>query len=240
MTRVTPSVPLATFSTFHVQGIAFAGSTLFVSTIDQLGRSGYLLKIAINGAEAVLIDAVALADGEKIHPGGITRDGDRILAPLAQQGNRGDSIVLSVEVETLAVTRLFSVPTHIGAIADDGAGRLFGADYDTSNLFAWSTEGKELFVQPNPTQIAYQDMEWYNGRLYCSGVDKGDRSQGRVDVYSVDLGASGFTLERSTQLPSLDRHTNLGREGMTIWNDTLYFLPEDDARSRLYTLDIQP
>ncbi len=233
----TVATTVATFSgidTYHVQGISRFGDTVFISTTDKRSRSGYLLKIDIAGGHGRLITSLPLKNEGRIHPGGITRDGDRILVPLAHTRDQPDTFMLSVDASSLAVDRLFAVPTHIGAVATNGSGTLFGADFDTKRLFVWSSSGTETAVIANPTTIAYQDMEWHGDRLYCSGVDKRDRTKGRVDVYSYADSTATLSLEQSLPLPAIDRKTNLGREGMTIYSDSFLFLPEDDEHTTLY------
>lgn len=235
MKDITTVATFPGIDTHHVQGIARTGDTVFISTTDRRSRSGYLLKIDVSGGTGDLVASLSLREGGRIHPGGITLDGDRILVPLAHTKDRPDSFILSIDPSTLEIDRIFTVPTHIGAIASDGIGALFGADYDTKRLFVWSMAGAEILTLPNPTSIAYQDMEWYQERLYCSGVDKRNRSLGRVDVYRYDGSRATLTVERSIPLPPIDDKTNLGREGMTIWSGMLLFLPEDDERTTLYS-----
>jgi hypothetical protein len=240
MTGVHTVATFAGIDTYHVQGVARRDDTVFVSTTERRSRSGYLLKAEIGSGQARLLHAVPLAEGNRIHPGGIFLQEDRLLVPLAPTRNQGDTFILALDPATLSKEHLFTVATHIGAVAFDGANTIFGADFDTRRLFVWDVAGRERAVIPNPTTIAYQDMEWYRERLYCSGVEKRDRSLGRVDVFAYDDASRTIVLERSVVLPRIAPRTNLGREGMTIYNGSFFFLPEDDEQTTLYRIETSP
>lgn len=231
---VTEAFP---FRTYHVQGIAFAADRLFLSTTDARGKRGLLLKIDISAAKPRLAGHAVLSIGRQIHPGGITESGGVLLVPLAESRNRGQTSILAVSPTNLSCRELFSASTHIGAVArEPESGRLFGADYDSRHLYQWSHDGGRLLTQENPTPIAYQDMEYHDGRVYCSGVDTRNRAKGRVDVYELGRPGQQLRLERTLELPEIGRGINLGREAMTIRAGSLYFLPEDEPSSRLYRL----
>src|SRR6056297_1731380 len=88
------------FFTGHVQGITVHGDSFFLSSVDTHNSKGMLFKIDFNDLR--LIKNISLCNTPlQYHVGGITMFGDHILAPLAEYGRGGQSVILRLYSETL-------------------------------------------------------------------------------------------------------------------------------------------
>src|SRR5687768_7767588 len=120
LTRASKWVQVAAvpvpFPTYHPQGLAAAGDTLFVSSVeilepterfptprDGLDRTpgkgrGHLFKMARDGR---LLGQAELGESDIYHPGGIDHDGRWLWVPVAEYRPDSASIVYRVDPATL-------------------------------------------------------------------------------------------------------------------------------------------
>ncbi len=228
------------FFTGHVQGITASTSHLFFSSVHTENRSGMIFRLHRHTLELELSRSVEVRQ-QRFHPGGLSMDGDRLLVPIAEYRGSGVSTIARLCPDTLAFEHSFEVHDHIGAIARVEHVGFVAVNWDAARFYVLEEgSGRILSEIPNPTAIAYQDLEWAGDRLSCSGISRSCRSSGRVDVYAVTRPAEGavrLSLERCLPVPRLPDGGSLAREGMTLLDGTLMFLPEDYPNSRLYTLE---
>lgn len=208
----------------HVQGIDVEGDVLWVSSVDARARKGYLSRLELSTGK--LLAQVEVQDGRRIHPGGITLDGDAIWIPVAEYDRDGPTHVERRDKGTLKLLSRFEVQDHIGCIAATGT-TLLGGSWSSRTLYEWTPDGRELRKLANPQPTAWQDLKFVGGQLLAAGPLS--REQGAVEWLSI----AGFTLTRRLLVPQTDRGVSYAHEGMTLRGGRLYLLPED-APSRLF------
>ncbi len=231
------SSPLG-FFTGHVQGIAFSKENLFLSAVDKEEKVGYLFKI--NPKNYHLLAQLKMKIGNIFHPGGISFSKGYIYLPLAGYKPHTSSIIFKIDPKTMEPVNAFVVNDHIGAVATDGSKFIFGMNWDAREMYIWDINGKFLKKIPNKRNIAYQDIEYANGILYCSGIQIHTLWGGTVDLYRFDENNLTLTLEKSIPMPQLKRNKirSIASEGMTLKDGYLYFIPEDFPQSRLYRVKV--
>ena len=208
----------------HVQGIDVEGGTLWVSSVDAKAGKGFLSRFELPSGR--LIQQVEVQEGARIHPGGITLDGDSIWVPVAEYRREGSTSMQRRNKRTLALESRFEVGDHIGCVAA-GKGFLVGGNWDSRVLYRWSPEGILLSKQPSPHATAYQDLKIVDGQLIGSGLLPGRR--GAIEWLALE----DYRLLRRIEMGVTSRGTPFTNEGMTYRAGKLYLLPEDDP-SRLF------
>jgi hypothetical protein len=208
----------------HVQGIDVEGDILWVSSVDAKAGKGYLSLISLPSGK--LQAQVEVQSGKRIHPGGITLDGDSIWIPVAEYDRDGPTNIERRNKQTLALESSFEVADHIGCIAA-GKSMLVGGSWDSRTLYQWSKDGKQIAKTPNPHRTSWQDLKMDGDLLMGSGGL--GREQGAVEWMSVP----GYEVKRRIVTHKTDRNVTYSHEGMTFRQGKLYFLPED-APSRLF------
>ncbi len=226
------------FFTGHVQGITFSKENLFLSAVDKEEKLGYLFKI--NRKNYHLLAQLKMKIGNIFHPGGISFSKGYIYLPLAGYTAHTTSIIFKIDPKTMEPVDAFVVNDHIGAVTTDGSNFIFGMNWDARAMYIWDITGKFLKKIPNKRNIAYQDIEYRNGIIYCSGIQIHTIWGGTVDLYRFDDKNLTLTLEKSIPMPQLKRNKirSIASEGMTINNGYIYFIPEDFPQSRLYRVKI--
>jgi hypothetical protein len=219
----TAVIPLAG-QVHHVQGIDVEGDVLWVSSVHAPRRKGYLTRFALPSGR--LVRQVEVQHGRRIHPGGITLDGDSLWVPVAEYDRDGPTTIERRRKDSLALASSFEVADHIGCVAAAPDG-LIGGNWDSRLLYRWSREGRELGRQPNPGSTGYQDLKAVDGFLIGAGI------AGRKAGWLEWLDLRDFTIRRRVEAGRTDRGVLFTREGMTFRDGKLYLLPEDDP-SRLF------
>lgn len=233
--RLVQSYPLAFAETHHVQGLAADPTRYFVSSVERGAGVGWIFQIDRAGGKAVRSARFAL--GPQYHPGGMQLRDGRLYVPLAEYRPKSTTTLLVLDADDLRVLQTFPMKDHIGAVAVDGQGRMYAANWDAREITVLSPAGEELERRANPTGVAYQDMEWRDGRLWGCGNAKtpsGPRSV--VDVIDVET----WTHVRRCFLDG-ERRTggsNFSREGFTKEGSRLLLLPEDGPSSTVYVFEL--
>jgi hypothetical protein len=208
----------------HVQGIDVEADILWVSSVDAKAGKGYLSRL--DAKTGRLLAQVEVQQGRRIHPGGITLDGDSLWIPVAEYDRDGPTNIERRDKRTLQLLSRFEVNDHIGCIAATGQ-TLIGGSWSSRTLYEWTPAGVELRKLPNPQSTAWQDLKFVHGLLLGSGPV--DRQHGAIEWLSLN----GFTLTRRILTPLTTRGLSYSHEGMTYRGGLLYLLPED-APSRLF------
>jgi hypothetical protein len=220
-------LPLQT-RTAHVQGIDTDGIHLWVTSVDRAARKGYLQEFAV--ADGRLERSVEVQDGDRFHPGGIAADASSIWLPVAEYRASSSAVIQRRSKRTLALEFQFAVPDHIGCIAVTPA-LIIGGNWDSRDFYVWDHDGKLIRKVASTSENSYQDLKVRDGLLVASGLLSGRRS-------AVDwLDLSSMHLIRRVPLGSTDRGEPLAREGMTVFENRLWLLPED-GDSRLFVFEI--
>jgi hypothetical protein len=177
-------IPLA-FPTHHPQGLAFAGDYLFLSSVQVLeapmrmsgsnqstpGRG--IGHIFVMDRDGKLVQDILLGEGDMYHPGGIDFDGRNIWVPVGEYRPGANTMMLSVDPETFAVSERFRIKDSIGwAIGDSDTGLIYGGNWGSRRFYAWDADGEERERWENPSSfIDYQDSQAVgNGLAICSGI----------------------------------------------------------------------
>jgi len=209
----------------HVQGIDIEANTLWISSVDAKAAKGYLSKLNLTTGQLLL--QIEVQDGNRIHPGGITLDGDSLWIPVAAYNRKGPTIIQRRNKNTLALEFSFPVEDHIGCIAASKTLLIVG-NWDSRILYQFSKDGKQLAATPNPQPTAYQDLKFDGTHLLASG--NLSKSLGAIQWLTLP----NYTLARQITLGTTDRNITFTNEGMTLRNNNFYLLPED-APTRLFT-----
>jgi glutamine cyclotransferase len=209
------------FDTCHVQGLDLTEQFYFVTSVDREHGRAWLFKI--DKQTGALNSQKDLTDGQLIHPGGIQFDGQYLWIPNAEYRRESRTMIHRIDPNGLEIERSFPVDDHIGAVASDGKGLLFGVNWDAIHFYTWDFDGHQLGKVDSPTSMAYQDIKYCNGKLLCSAQKDG---QSFIDVIDPET----WSLVQRINLPRDRWKTGLSREGMAF-DGNLYFLPDDGPNS---------
>ena len=213
--------------TAHVQGIDTDGIYLWVTSVDRALRKGYLQEFTVAGGR--LERSIEVQDGERFHPGGIAADANSIWIPVAEYRAKSTAVVQRRNKRTLALESSFTVDDHIGCIAVTPE-FLIGGNWDSRDFYFWDHAGKLIRKVASTSGNSYQDVKFRDGRLVASGTIAG--GQGAIDWLNLSM-----SLVRRLSMGNTDRSQPLTREGMTLFENRLWLLPED-GDSRLFIFDL--
>jgi len=214
------------FPTYHVQGLAVTEDFYYISSVDKENDRGWLFKVDRN--TLLLQEEQELTNGMLIHPGGIEMDGTYLWIPNAEYDRDGPSEILSMDTQSLEVSRTFRVNDHISLIASNGTDRVYGTNWDSVNFYVWDWDGSLIEMVANPTDVAYQDCEFSDPYLICGGTNDGSRF-GTIDVIDPE----SWTLAYRIEVGSTSIGHPLTREGMSLFGDEVFLLPEDGPDSEI-------
>ncbi|MBA3990089.1 MAG: hypothetical protein H0X54_03500 [Propionibacteriales bacterium] len=176
------------FPTYHPQGFALVGDTIFMSTveiieptvrypapIDGYDRSpgkgvGHVLVLTRDGE---LLRDIVVGEGTIYHPGGIDFDGQDIWVPVAEYRPNSDAIVYTIDPDTYAVTEEFRYADHVGGVVrDQTTGKIHGVSWGSRTLFTWTRHGRLVERVANLNHfLDYQDCAYVErAKQLCTGV----------------------------------------------------------------------
>lgn len=210
--------------THHVQGIDTDGVYLWVTSVDSAGRKGYLQEFLLEDGRE--IRSIELQDGERFHPGGIAADAESIWIPVAEYRANSSAVIQKRNKKTFALELQFTVPDHIGCIAVTPE-FVIGGNWDSRDFYFWDHQGRLIRKVASETGNAYQDMKFRSDRVIASGGLQDHR--GAIDWLELP----SMHLVRRVIAGRTDRGASLTREAMTLFQDQLWMLPEDE-QSRLF------
>lgn len=208
----------------HVQGIDVDRQTLWVSSVDVKAKKGYLSKFSL--PDGRLVAQVEVQEGVRIHPGGITLDGESLWIPVAEYDRDGPTSVQRRNKHTLALESSFEVKDHIGCIAAGRQG-LAGGSWGSRTIYLWTRTGMERWKKSNPSGTQYQDLK-FDGELLV-GSGNTDKTAGAVEWILLP----NLQIVRRLVAGVTERGQPYTHEGMALRDGRLYLLPED-APSRLF------
>jgi hypothetical protein len=214
--------------TAHVQGIDTDGVHLWVTSVDRDTRKGYLQEFAV--ADGRLERTVEVQDGARFHAGGIAADADSIWIPVAEYRASSTATIQRRNKRTMELEFQFPVADHIGCIAVTSQ-LVIGGTWDSRDFYVWDHQGKLIRKVAASSGNAYQDLKVRDGQLIASGLLSGNRAA----VDWVDI--SSMKLIHRAAFGNTDRSQPLTREGMTVFENRLWLLPED-GDSRLFVFDL--
>ncbi|MFA6450107.1 MAG: DUF6454 family protein [bacterium] len=209
---------------FHVQGITFSTDSIFITSVDKNTTSGLLWKIDRRTFKTV--KTRNLSENFMYHASGLQFDGKFLWVAIAVYAKETASKVLKIDPVTLKTIKKFPVADHIGIVATDGGGILYGGNWDAKIFYQWKEDGSLIEKRPNPTDHGYQDCKVWNVFLACSG----NRA---VDFIRLDT----WQVARTFGLPVLPNGNDATREGMALIDGKFYFLPDDGAGTNIYVFE---
>jgi hypothetical protein len=216
---------------FHVQGLEIAGPRIWVTSVDQANRKGYIHEF--ERATGKFVRRLELTDGARYHPGGISMSGGSIWVPVAEMRPNSSAVLVEIDAASLRVRRKIAVADHLGCVAASGR-RLVAGNWDSKLLYIFDLDDiRRPRVVPNPSATHYQDMKFADGHLVAGG----NLSLWSGSVDWIDW--PSMTLKRSLQAGAIGPVRPIGRggpytgEGMAIEGRDLYVIPEDGP-SRLF------
>ena len=218
-------------ATHHVQGLCVSDREFWISSVDRQQRAGFVFRVDRSTLEVT--EMRRLAFGPRFHPGGMQRVGKRIWIPVAEYRPHSSTTIVALDAHTLETEQEFSLDDHIGALAADGAGTVYAANWDARQIYVLDEDGNVLKRVESPTLVAYQDMEWHEGRLLATGLASvGQRRIAVVDVIDPNTWRLDERYELKGRLRSGEGH--FAREGFSLYENDLYLLPEDGPNSTVY------
>ncbi|HOJ60871.1 MAG TPA: DUF6454 family protein [bacterium] len=214
----------------HVQGIAVDELHLWLTSVHRQDKTGFLHKY--NRQTGALIRHTSVHENERYHPGGIALEGDSLWIPVAAYSREGSSSIEQRDTDTLERRGRFFVDDHIGCLAVTEK-EIIGANWDARVFYFWDHAGVLIKKVENPLDARYQDMQCVNGILIASGLEGG---RGVVDWLSVP----DLKLLKRIEGGKTNRGIHYMNEGMAVFNNQLFLLPEDGPISRLFVFALQP
>jgi hypothetical protein len=205
----------------HVQGVSLTNDAVFVTSVDKNAGAALLWKIDRKTFKT--IKSANLTEMFMIHPSGLQFDGKYLWLAIAVYSKDSKAKVLKIDPDTLKPLKKFTVADHIGLVASNGDGIVYGANWDAETFFIWKENGALIEKKPNPTTHGYQDCKVENEYLVCSGG-------GAVDFINRET----WKVERSFEAPALPNGNFATREGMDFADGSFYFLPDDGAGTNIY------
>ena len=216
---------------FHVQGLELDSRRIWVTSVDQKNRKGYIHEF--DRPTGKLRRRLELTDGAKYHPGGISLSGRSIWVPVAELKPKSATVLLEVDTDSLRIRRRIHVADHLGCVAASGS-NLVAGNWDSELLYIFDlSDNARLRIVPNPSVTRYQDMKFVDGQLVAGGSLT--LWSGAVDW--IDW--PSMKLRRTLRAGAIAPVRPLGRggpytgEGMAIEGRELYVIPEDGP-SRLF------
>jgi hypothetical protein len=239
------SRPLGYAKTHHVQGLAIDAKRVYVSSVERATSLGWLF--VLNRASLAIESTHRLALASQYHPGGMQLRDGRLYLPLAEYRPLSSASLLMIDLSPLddpnksqrrvVIRSWTSIDDHIGGIAVDPAGRMFIANWDAKLIRTVGTNGQIERESPNPTGIAYQEMEWHDGILWCAGNTK-EKNQVHSVVDLIDPSTGQWTKRYQLAGKRSDGASDFAHEGFTKEGSQLWLLPEDGPKSTLYRFDL--
>jgi hypothetical protein len=216
---------------FHVQGLELDGTRIWVTSVDQKNRKGYIHEF--DRATGKLRRRLELTDRAKYHPGGISLSGNSIWVPVAELRPNSAAVLIEIDSDTLKVRRKIHVADHLGCVAASDS-KLVAGNWDSKLLYIFDlSDDAQVRIVPNPSRTRYQDMKFVDGHLVAGGSLT--LWSGAVDW--IDW--PSMKLKRTLRAGAVGPIRPLGRggpytgEGMAIEGRDLYVVPEDGP-SRLF------
>jgi hypothetical protein len=222
---------------FHVQGLALDRRRIWVTSVDQQNRRGYLHEL--DRTTGKLRRRLELTDGARYHPGGISISGRSIWVPVAELKPKSAAVLVEVDADSLRIRRRIHVADHLGCVAAAGS-KLVAGNWDSELLYVFDLGGisdtggrARVRIVPNPSRTRYQDMKFVGGQLVAGGSLT--LWSGAIDW--IDW--PSMQLRRTVRAGAIGPVRPLGRggpytgEGMAIEGRELYVVPEDGP-SRLF------
>ena len=180
-------IPLK-FPTYHPQGFAVVGDTIFLSSVEVLEApvkypapvDGYdrtpgkgIGHLFVLDRQGNLKKDIRLGEGTVYHPGGIDFDGDNVWVPVAEYRPNSRAIVYKVNPNTFAVSEQFRVRDHVGGVVRDRrTGKVHGVSWGSRTLYEWTAAGNQLDAKANESHLLdYQDCDYVSqSKQLCGGV----------------------------------------------------------------------
>ena len=189
------------------------------------------------------------------HPGGFDSDGEYLWIPISQSRRNGKTLIRKFSIRSLidkgdaTPAESIIINDHIGAIAvSRSPKRLFGANWDTLLAYEISVDGNPMqhyerksFIRNLPNwSIAVQDWKVHKGLLIASGLDKSSKllpSRPRSLLQLINVKTRQIIAE--LRLPRRDAPGNFTREGMAVFNEHIWLLPDDLGKeNKLYRFSL--
>ena len=153
--------------------------------------------------------------------------------PVAEYRPKSTSTVLKLNPQTLETFSSFTVDDHLGATASDGEETVWGVNWDSRQVYFFDLAGKLLEKRDNPTGVAYQDIDYWDGMLFACGATKIDDKRLAV-VDGLDPKTCELQTRYELRGESQSGDNNFSREGFAKLYGDFYLLPEDGPQSTVY------
>jgi hypothetical protein len=210
---------------FHVQGLEVAGGHIWVTSVDQANRKGYLHQF--DRATGRFLRRLEVTDGARYHPGGISISGGSIWVPVAEYRPDSSAVLIEIDADSFVVRRRIAVADHLGCVAASG-NMLVAGNWGSRLLYVIDlAAGGPPRTVPNPSSTQYQDMKFVRGQLVAGG----SRTLWSGAVEWIDW--PSMKLVRTLRSGPVGLVRPFGRggaytgEGMAVEGRDLYLLPED-------------
>lgn len=238
----------------HTQGLYVTGQHYLVTgRLETKPKRPLLFRFKRrerNEYEVLALSSSQMTELSLDHPGGFDRDADGVYwIPVSTSHPRGPTVVLGLELQdsealsASVIRHAFRFDDHLGAICCLVDGTLLAANWDTKCIYQLDKTGKiskrwarEQFLQDGEKwTLAVQDWKFLpkQNLLLASGIDKSpalETDASKALLLWIDL------EKRSTVAAQrLEAHEDVSRpltnEGMAVFKNELFLLPEDLGRS---------
>ncbi|MBL9125338.1 MAG: hypothetical protein JNG90_17000 [Planctomycetaceae bacterium] len=215
----------------HVQGLAVTPENFWISSVDRGQRKGWVFRIDRRTSKIVAARDVTL--GAQYHPGGMQVVRDGLWVPVAEYRPKSTTTVLKLDPQTLETLSSFAVDDHLGATACDGESTVWGVNWDSRQVYFFDLAGKLKEKRDNPTGVAYQDLDYWDGLLFGCGATQVDDHRLAV-VDGLDPKSCALQTRYELRGETRSGNNNFSREGFAKLDGDFYLLPEDGPASTVY------
>ena len=219
----------------HVQGLAVSEQNYWVSTVDRRERKGWVYRLDRDSLR--IVAARDLSDGSRYHPGGFQEAGGALWLPVAEYRSRSSTTVLKLDPTTFETLSSFDWDDHLGAIASDAKGTLYAANWDAQVIYYFDEAGGLKEKRDNPTGVAYQDIDYYDGLLFGCGQATIDGKRVAV-VDAIEPATLELKVRYALHGGEAASERNFAREGFAKFGEDFFVLPEDGPQSALYRFSL--
>ncbi|MBN1352712.1 hypothetical protein JXJ21_25210 [candidate division KSB1 bacterium] len=205
----------------HVQGLSVTDNFIYITSVKtEKPQQAFLFKL--NRSNGIL-ESHCITRDQKVHPSGVQFYDGYIWHALAEYKKGGASLIQKIEPASLKIVLEFAFDDHIGAIACD-KDRIYGANWDGEAIYCWTHSGELICKKEYNPGLKIQDFECIGGYLIGAGG-----SEGALHV----LDSKSLVVLKTIVLPEIQSINRVTREGLSVYNNEFYFLPDDGLDAKI-------
>jgi Family of unknown function (DUF6454) len=210
------------FDAYHVQGMARANGTYWISSVDEEHRRGLIFVVA---ADFALVQELRVGNRRSYHPGGMDIADGFLWVPVAPYEASGPTLVQRVSLTTGEAETAFVVEDHLGASACLPNGEVVAWNWGARELTKWTRTGELIKRRRNPSHfLEWQDIQVVGAHhVVCGGRAclPTTESDAKLRLGGlVLLETSGLEIENEVHFPGYSPSGLPGTaEAFVLWAD---------------------